>query len=282
MSQRQHYVPQFYLRKFCNLENGKVHVYDKLKNTTFQASTKNIMVVGDFYAGVNIDGDKRQDVEDKIHPKIEIPGSNVLNKLIQGAELNESDKKDLCIYLMHQYIRTPNQSETLKKWLEVFSQKLIPKLFKNQNAKLNHVPLKNTKGSYPSMTGVNGHFAAERCAKEMSKSILKGEYFWKVISQNSGEPDLITNDKPVNLFNGYWNMVNADCRFEWLFFPINAQNLLVVGIKEPTYSHMKWFFETDNLFQSMNNVYFKDATRFVVSNNETQLKELILINKACS
>jgi hypothetical protein len=43
-----HYVPQFYLKRFADA-SGRLWVWDKLKNTTFQTNPKNVAAENDFY-----------------------------------------------------------------------------------------------------------------------------------------------------------------------------------------------------------------------------------------
>jgi hypothetical protein len=48
MPQRQHYVPQFYLKRFA-FDGKHVYTYDKLNGKCFPAATENIAVEKGFY-----------------------------------------------------------------------------------------------------------------------------------------------------------------------------------------------------------------------------------------
>ena len=105
-NQRQHYVPQFYLKHFCN-EDGKLWVYPKSKaGEPFSASPSNVAHER-FYYSPEIEGVRLLDIERKF-AECEGKAQAVHQKLLQGKlPLSDEDRTAYADFLSLSHVRTP-------------------------------------------------------------------------------------------------------------------------------------------------------------------------------
>jgi hypothetical protein len=103
---RQHFVPEFYLRRFATLEPSEViWTYD-----TMTADVRSSMVSATafekyLYSVTLEDGTRLNDLEDFL-ANVEGLGAPVLDKLIAGARLSDQERANFASFMATMYVRT--------------------------------------------------------------------------------------------------------------------------------------------------------------------------------
>lgn len=145
----QHYVPQFLLKNFGKGKKSSVLVFDKKLKKTYKTNTKNIASENKFYDfEFEIENHKIVgSIEEKLC-EIEGNANTSLKKIIKSDSvsiMNDTDKKNLSIFLAAQVVRTKNSrinyerlSEFLKKALEQrgYPQNLLEEELSNKHTDL--------------------------------------------------------------------------------------------------------------------------------------------------
>jgi hypothetical protein len=103
MAQRNHYVPEFYLKGFCS-ENGILTVYEKPTGAYFEAPPSRVAVVKGFYS---------LDLERYLSENIEEPANAVLAKIRSEDTLSADDKVTLAKYIVTMWKRVPRARRRL-------------------------------------------------------------------------------------------------------------------------------------------------------------------------
>ena len=108
-TQRQHYVPQFLLRRFIGNDTKQLYVLDKLNNKTFPSNPRKVAVKGNYYDF------KFHGYDCTLEPalaELEDKASRHISRIIKDRKLNPSDpfeRADLARFLAVQLVRTPAQ-----------------------------------------------------------------------------------------------------------------------------------------------------------------------------
>lgn len=104
----QHYVPQFYLKKFAtnNDDPKSLYCYDKGRNKTFKSSIRQIAAENYFYDEAK---NPKSDVEEKL-ASLEQGFSTAYNKLIEkksSSLLSISERETVASFIAMQKVRSP-------------------------------------------------------------------------------------------------------------------------------------------------------------------------------
>lgn len=229
---KQHYVPQFYLRKFCN-SNSKLYVYDKEKQNYFTASPKDICFEKNLYEyeannSLLCDGKPilPNDIEN-IYADKEGKYSSLLDTIINcmdkqintNAIILNSDEVDLLIdFVANLIIRHPKSMDenlTLDNYNDFCSilnesgaEAIISDVFNllklGENEWLNKTIFK--KYYLNSSELKNNYFSVKPFIENMSFVFLK--------SENSG---FITSNFPVRI------EISNDDIFNSIYFPLSPK-----------------------------------------------------------
>ena len=98
MREGHHYVPQYYLRGFCeDFRKGRIWVYDKQANTKIATQVKSVGKICNFYT---------PDLE-KYLSKTEGEANPVVQKIRNRECLTLTDKKTLSIYIAETFKKVP-------------------------------------------------------------------------------------------------------------------------------------------------------------------------------
>jgi hypothetical protein len=219
---RQHYVPQFYLKNFCN-SKGTIYCYDKYTKKVIETSTNDIAVSKSFY-----DLDRNflqeirkkakemnnesilQDIETldkrvleqcftKLENKILIPTYQTLLYKKNINKLKYTEKLDFFVFVAIQHLRTDEFRRRLKHYYEGILLELAKNHFNSDfpgieiliseiEAKFQHYEYLKTK---------NLVYFADKLIRRK----------WVVLINKSTLP-LWTSDNPVSLKNDYNFQVN--------------------------------------------------------------------------
>lgn len=132
----QHYVPQFYLRNFCN-EHGRIHVYDKKSGKSYETAPRNVAGERYFYDCedlAEILGDK-QGVEKYLSAQEGLI-SGYLNKLVDRLRTNNyirlhpDTRTAIAAFSAFQLIRAKNARLESRQ----MSEQLVKFLSKHEDA----------------------------------------------------------------------------------------------------------------------------------------------------
>jgi hypothetical protein len=106
-SKRHHFIPQFYLKYFCNDKDGKIWVHDRLVGKSYATATVNCSVIKYFYS-FELDDGARDDshesalamIETKVAPIFELFSKRIYR--LDGAQ-----REDLLYFIATMWFRNP-------------------------------------------------------------------------------------------------------------------------------------------------------------------------------
>lgn len=114
MNNNDHYVPQFLLRRFCDLD-GYLHVLDKWDNRSFKSATRNVASERGFY---DLKFDNGIISFEPLLCAFENAALEALNAIVERKTLSvlaEADHVNIAYFLGIQTLRTRAQRENLKQ-----------------------------------------------------------------------------------------------------------------------------------------------------------------------
>lgn len=109
-SKRHHYLPQFYLKKFC--KDKLVCVFDRKKSEYRFQQPINTAVKKHYYSLEDVPSDKIVNIE-KTLSQIESVGADIISKLENREKLSLQDKKEFSLFLGFMMFRTPSFEESV-------------------------------------------------------------------------------------------------------------------------------------------------------------------------
>jgi hypothetical protein len=190
---KQHYVPRFYLRNFCN-SDGTIFCYDKLKSKSFRVNINDIAHENFFYDVSELNPatvEKSMAEKEKIFSKVYT--YLIRRKSLEG--IRADTKEAFFLFLATQYLRTKEFRIDIKDSYE----QLANLVAKEKGIKIpEHLRI----------------FMTEDSAKRMHLDMLMdpkvvfffagtlGSRKWIVLENPTEEP-LWTSDHPVTFFNIY-------------------------------------------------------------------------------
>ena len=207
---QQHYVPQFYLKKFARNTKPRKYVikcFNKSTGKNFTRNIKDIAMENYFY-----DNQEPPIIED-IFASLESPSSQILNKIIEAESienLTDTERTIFSLFIFFQYSRTQGAREFLYQ-----VSKLIYKHFeedKNYPKIANFDPqiLKKFLEDRGYTAQINIMFGPReeksndflKIAEETSKILFNLE--WN-ITKNRFKREFYTSDHPVFIYSPYSN-----------------------------------------------------------------------------
>lgn len=118
ITKNQHYVPQFYLRKFVNSE-GKLEILDCELRKCVVARTPKSVCNEEYFYSANNELDEASQVLEKELQRIETDISRfydeIVKKILDFKEITPSDKMTISTFLSMQYLRGPYMRKQIKK-----------------------------------------------------------------------------------------------------------------------------------------------------------------------
>jgi len=114
MPERNHFVPEFYLKGFCNADDI-LTVYEKSTGAHFEAPPSKVARVKGFYS---------PDLERYLSEKIEGPANTVLAKIRSEDTLSADDKVTLAKYIVTMWKRVPRARRRLRERAPKVSEEL--------------------------------------------------------------------------------------------------------------------------------------------------------------
>ncbi|MFA5012579.1 MAG: DUF4238 domain-containing protein [Ignavibacteria bacterium] len=141
---RQHFIPKFYLDNFAI--NNKIWVFDRIKKEYRIQSIKDTAVIKDYYSLKN-DSKNIYQIEEFLS-KVESITKLVIDKLINGSTIDDSEKVSLSVFLALLFTRTPEYekqtNELTSKAFKKFNEVLFPNI-ESVKARIAHIEKKGNK-----------------------------------------------------------------------------------------------------------------------------------------
>jgi len=215
ITKNQHYVPQFYLRKFVNIEDG-LEILDCERRKVVAARSPKSVCNEEYYYSTNNQRDEVSQALEKEFQRIESEISKVYDdiarKFVNFEQITESDKMLVATFMSLQYLRGPYMRKQIQKMNEQmikqiaklhFGSSYISESFdqyeKETGEKLtegqrNEIIEFAQKGEYEVETGNVAHL---HLIGEMEgfRNLLFGKEWLVYISKSSKK--FITSDSPV-------------------------------------------------------------------------------------
>jgi hypothetical protein len=268
---KQHYVPQFYLKNFCDSKN-RIFCYDKVTNKSYLANIKDIGQENLFYdikellpGTIEKNFAKKEDLY-----KI---GYSQLLKTRDINKLDEYPRKFLFLFITAQYLRTAE----VREYIQNTSDQAINKLVEKSGIK---IPRGLRIYTHPeSVKRIHLDMLLDR---EMifSVSDMLAEQQWIVLQNETGIP-LWTSDTSVTIDNRYNYELGLASEGREIHFPLTPK-LCLTSFDPDTHKHPK----TNNI-EYMNVLYHnclqvRRSMRFIYSSeNDFSLATSFLKDYPC-
>lgn len=133
----QHYVPQFYLKKFTNANNNLEILNCELLKIVSSRSPKNICGEDFFYSINNREDEISQLLETefkKIESDISKVYDKIISKLLNLENITTEDRFVISTFMSVQYLRGPYMRKQIHKMGEYFLKEMIKRLYGSENA----------------------------------------------------------------------------------------------------------------------------------------------------
>lgn len=251
--EKQHYVPQFYLRKFLTEEDGRyVYCYDKINNKSFTTSIRNICQEINFYSSKR--GVKSLE---NTWGQSENYWSPLFKKLIDAEDLTVLDMEEFAGLLG--FLLLIKQRTRKRRYIISYARSLWIKKINEQLTDWKIVPASHDwERADHLLTMID-------LQEDEAKIIFPNN--WELIINNTQIPFWTSDDPLVQ------QLVTTDKRFKESYvknyFPITPKMLMH---SEPLLSRyvklLKIYIADENIITNLNRLTFNNAYRFLISNDK--------------
>lgn len=274
----QHYVPQVYLRRFTG-ENGKIHVFDKKENRSFETNIRNVASERRFYDSEmlgQITGDKQflEKQLGNIEGQYDLRCRAIISALDTGnfRKLKPKDRHFLSLYMAVQMFRT--------KEVRITNEQMAQTMLKltKQWASASEFELP------PDEVILGGYSPAEVARGAQHRALLNIEklnevanilyrHIWFIDEAYGGE-EFITSDNPFvkrgHLSDEYRSMDGIACEGIEIMFPLSPK-YLVTMVDRHGFAHAEPFDGKRKALKCSEHMIYKNqfqiqqSSRFVFS-----------------
>ena len=269
---KQHYVPQFYLKNFSNLNKKTYHIncFDKITKENYQSKVSNVGMGKNFYSYED------DDFEDYFH-EFESKTSKIINSLVKNKKYKILNSKEnrmaLSSFLLIQFTRTNEVREILME-LEEKIQDFI-----------------KDKPESDDILAIKDYFEEDIKKRHIgiiqdNHDELKFKFYnrkW-ILIENKTNIEFLTSDNPIARYNPYGSR-GFDSPYLHIFFPLSPKICLCL-LDPYNYSDFlkKKNFSSDEVIHNINivksfsiidedkvhyinNLQIKNSTRHIFSKN---------------
>lgn len=245
-AKKEHFVPQFYLRRFAN--DDRLNVYDKALGRSFGAHIRDVASERFFYDLPQLDefAGTSQALEKHFHP-FEEAGAAAIRFLVERAErtrgfhIPRDIRLDLSLYLALQHLRTRETREVIVQTGDGVARELfldrIRKQFPEISIKREWLDLESTEERR------RGLHALVLLDEEIRVRIAASfSHCWWVVLRNKTPQPFYTSDQPVAHHNGVIGKPLGSPKVgavgSEIAFPL-APGLLLVMFERTAYPHAR-------------------------------------------
>lgn len=242
LTEKQHFVPQFYLRNFTNAEN-ELHIYDAKNRRVMRNKGPGGVCHDKFFYAIETGtpDELSQEIEDFFAANIEDPLSkeipHIITKIEAGAQITEEDKYILATFANHLWLRSP----TMRRQINRMEEQVIKLVNKHEyadpdiNSKLRETAAKE------------GMELTDEELEEIKTMITEEEY--DVQFSNHAHLRFMLDAENMqgftNLFNGqFWTIHISKCDRQF----VTSDNPITVVLPERTDFYGPSFLERSHFF----------------------------------
>lgn len=240
--ERQHFVPQSYLRRFSKNEK-QIEVYDKILQKSFPDGIRNVAQRSHFYtipdevipSGTNLTEDEKLSVEKAFHPF-----EDKLNSLIKiiitlppGIAIPKKIREDFSILIAVQLLRTRSHRKLIEEATEKFYKAIAQDLIKENFGEeaLKYTPTIKLKEKHVGVIHSQQIFNFDNLAK-MAKVFFN--HIW-LIGINNTKNLFYTSDNPVVMHTPLKKQLRgvgiSSLGIE-IAYPLSSQYILILADRE--------------------------------------------------
>jgi hypothetical protein len=208
IAKNQHYIPQFYLRKFQNIEN-KVQILSCEHNKLFSPRSPRSICSEEFYysAETGVSDKVSQEVENMfknlesvLAQKIPAIEENLLN----GKQIDEGEKWTLGFLMSMIWIRGPVMREQTRGMVESITQQMMSFTFR--------MPDDRIKGFFDGFDKHTGRTTTPKMREKIKESFLNKDYKLN-----------INNVVHISMFANIHNFANLFAAQDWFVYISKAK-----------------------------------------------------------
>lgn len=128
---KHHYLPQFYLKKFCR--DGLLWVYDREQNEYRQQAPKVTAVRKHYYTTLKPDGAKSTEIE-KFFSVIESRTKPIINKIDRRQKITQEEKETIAIFISFLHTRIPDFEKMVNELTTKSMDAVNKKIFSSEKS----------------------------------------------------------------------------------------------------------------------------------------------------
>lgn len=275
MSQKHHYISQFYLRNFSpNGHSGKVWVYEKPKEKpSLKSIRKHVAVISDYYA-IELDNGKKSYILEQEIEKIEMEVGRIAKRIKDENYILSDEEKYYILYFgAITFLKIPAFKNSIEKFKKQVLQGIADTLGSNENvlkSTLNKIPNLKIDKSEIDIKKLSEHFKdLKEDEIEISKNYFLGHFIKQVpnllnlllnmkwaLHFIKGKEVYITSDRPIFPYKKDYNFPFGPgfAIADYVFFPL-TKKICLVGL---------WGDQPTNLITDR---YMVNAINYLVMQN---------------
>lgn len=233
MPPKQHYVPQFYLKRFASQE--QLFVFDKHARRPFKSNVSNVATERGFY--------DLQDTLPKVEPRVvdkaltELEGAfaleleAIVNEADTRGQLDSTHKRELSPLIAIQVLRTREFREAVTQFYEATSKRLLEEGARLYS-RMKGLPETSLEVRFDEETApmVHARFLLDSPGVHQLAQVL-AHHAW-VLGHNCSPQPFYSSDNPVarcphiiDAFNSYAGLGSAGME---IAFPLDSTHLLIL------------------------------------------------------
>lgn len=272
---KQHYIPQVYLRNFCDA-NEKVFLFDDSKKEIYNnMAINNVFFQKHFYTLINDDGTRNYKLE-KWFNNIESEVQPIFQKVIGKQKITIEDKEKLSLFIALLQHRTPVSLEIQNSFTKPALKWMLDMHIKNGDFDdiIKKCPLGEEKGlEYIQNLDISLNKQAQWHMQIEQAATFANFYMqmeWKIFYTTKGK--FITTDNPVVIIPEAKNMGIA-IPGNLKIVPLSSQIILMIGDLGNMAVHAAKIDDRKQI-RHLNMLLFASKYRFAISDNIELLNNL--------
>lgn len=200
-SSKQHYVPQFYLKNFCQSKTNLLYCYDKTSNNRFLTNIQNIAEENLFYGINRLIRDEFEKSFSKAETKYYSPSYQEFLKKKNYSIISYESKKWFFVFLAFQMIRTLQARKIFKESYKSLIRELRKeKLAKKLDKQVSFVEKNLTNDDFFKAVHLKSLLPPYDKLFELAKFFFNKKW---VILTNRTDIQLWTSDHPLSFYNSF-------------------------------------------------------------------------------
>lgn len=278
-AKRHHYLPQFFLRGFC--QGSRFYVFDQQRNEGRLATPLNTAVIGYYYSYVDEEGARVEEVESDL-ARLESRARPVFDAFSDRDAISPEQRCYMAVFLGFLACRTPAFERTLDETLTGLAEVMLRKNLLQPNADDLFESSAAEIADYldSGRFGLRAH-SNERISQMIEQAPKLGRSFvtsdWTVLLTSESNA-FVTSDNPFvcaqasrSEDGGFQEFGMASPEVP-TYFPLSSRQCLVMSGSGGTLSYGG---ATKGQVRSINLATVAESERLVVGRDEAQVRSLV-------